>query len=161
MWYPGPVDHTQDFIDPVGGDGYTTYVEIEEKGCRKTAFLGRHFRSTPEDYINEAPAMVEHAYGKGNVLFMCTDEYPGASGVYTLYKIIVKAILAGTHRNCDIKVISNDKVRFAVYEDENKYKIYLLNTDTNVEQKVYVTFGKETVEKTIPSCGLDYVELLK
>ncbi len=161
VWYPGPVDHTQDFIDPVGGDGYTTYVEIEEKGCRKTAFLSRHFKSTPEDYANEASVLVEHSCGKGKVLFMCTDEYPGASGVYTLYKIIVKAILAGTNRNCDIKVVGNDKVRFAVYEDETKYKVYLLNADTNVEQKVYVKFGEKAVEKTIPLCELDYVEFLK
>ena len=161
VWYPGPVDHTQDFVDPIGGDGYTTYVEIEEKGCRKTAFLGTMFRNTPKDYANEAPAMVEHAYGKGKVLFMCTDEYPGASGVYTLYKILVKAILAGTNRNCDVQVIGNDKVRFSVYEDDKKYKVYLLNTDANVEQKVYVKFNGETVEKTIPSCELDSIVLLK
>ena len=155
VWYPGPIDHTQDFIDPVGGDGYTTYVEIEEKDCRKAVFLGKSFISTPEDYRTQAPAMVEHTYGKGNVLFLCTDEYPGASGVYTLYKILVKSILAATHRNCEIKVISSDKVRFAVYEDGANYKLYLLNTDLNIPQAVEVLYKDNRAEKIIPSCNLE------
>ena len=48
-----------------------------------------------------------------------------------------------------------------MYEDDNKYKVYLLNTDTNVEQKVYVKLGDEPVGKTIPSCELNFVEFLK
>ncbi len=161
VYYPGTVDHTKDLIDPIGADGYATYVEIEEKSCRKTAFLGKSFSTTPEDYEKQASVLVEHRYGKGNVLFMCTNEYPGAAGVYTLYKIIVKAILAGTHRNCDIKVIGSDKVRFSVYEDENRYKVYLLNTDMNFEQKIRVIYNGKSEDKVVLSTGLDFVELQK
>ena len=157
VWYPGPIDHTQNSIDPVGGDGYTTYAEIEALGCRKTVFLGKSFITTPEDYRTQAPAMVEHSYGKGHVLFMCTDEYPGAPGVYTLYKILIKSILAATHRACDIKVISSDKVRFSVYESEQQHKIYLLNTDLNVPQTAKVIYQGITTEITVPSCGLEAV----
>jgi len=161
VYYPGTPDHTKDFIDPVGSDGYATYAEIEEKGCRKTVFLAERFRSTAEDYATQASVMVENAYGKGRVLFMCTDEYPGAPGVYTLYKILVKAILAGTHRTSDIKVIGSDKIRFAVYEDERKYKVYLLNTDMNFEQKVRVTYNGQIVDKVVLSTELDFVEFEK
>jgi len=161
VFYPGAADYTNERIDPVGSDGYVTYAEIEEKNCRTTAFLGKNFATTAPDYENRGAVLVENSYGKGNVLFMCSDEYPGAYGVYTLYKIIVKAILAGTHRNAEIKVIGSDKVRFCVYEDESKYKIYLLNTDMNFEQKIRVLYNGESKVKSVPSTGLDFIELKK
>ena len=159
--FPGAVDHTKDFIDPIGADGYTSYAEIEQKGCRKTIFLGESFITTEKDYSYDAPAMVENRYGKGNVLFMCNDDYPGAVGIYTLYKIVVKAILAGTHRNSDIKVLANDKIRFAVYENEKKYKVYLVNTDMNFEQKAKVLYNGAVWEKTVPSCEIESLEFDK
>ena len=92
---------------------------------------------------------------------MCSDDYPGAAGIYPLYKIVIKAILAATHRNSDIKVISNDKVRFAVYEDEKRYKVYLLNTDMNIEQKANVIYNERVWEKDIAPCELESVEFDK
>ena len=92
---------------------------------------------------------------------MCTEEYPGAAGVFTLYKLIVKSILSATHRASDIKVIANDKLRFAVYEDEKRYRVYLLNTDLNFELKAKVTYKEEQKEKVIPSVEMDFVDFEK
>lgn len=161
LLYPGAINCETDPIDPIGSDGYTNYAVIEEKGCKRAAFLSEWFFSTPEDYQNEAAALVENKYGKGNVLFMCTDEYPGAPGVFTLYKLIVKSILTATHRNSDIKVLANDKVRFAVYEDDTCYRVYLLNTDMNFEQRARVSYKDKTVEKVIYSTEIDYVDFEK
>ncbi len=159
--YPGAVNHETDPIDPIGSDGYTSYAVIEEKTCRRAVSLGEWFFSTQKDFTEDGAAMVEHAYGKGKVLFMCTEEYPGAPGVYSLYKILVKCILTATHRNSDIKVITNDKVRFAVYEGDSYYRVYLLNTDMNFEQKARVTFKDKTVDKTVPSLGMKFVDFEK
>lgn len=159
--YPGTADFKKDWIDPIGSEGYTSYAEIEEKGCKKAIFLGQDFLSTKDDYLNGGCVLAENKYGKGNVLFMCSDDYPGAAGIYPLYKIVIKAILAATHRNSDIKVISNDKVRFAVYEDEKRYKVYLLNTDMNIEQKANVIYNERVWEKDIAPCELESVEFDK
>jgi len=159
--FPGTVNYKTDPIDPVGADGYTNYAVIREQTCHRAAWLSEWFFSTPRDFTEEAPVLVENVYGKGKVLFMCTEEYPGTPGVYALYKVIVKSILTATHRLCDIKVIANDKVRFAVYEDDNRYRVYLLNTDMNFEQKARVTFKETSVEKVIPSTEMDFVDFKK
>lgn len=161
VYFHGTADHTKTLIDPIGSDGYTNYAEIEEKGCRKTIFLAESFDTTEKDYLYDAPIVVENKYGKGNVLFMCNEDYPGAIGIYTLYKIVIKAILAATHRNSDIKIIAGDKVRFSVYEDEKKYKVYLLNTDMNLEQRARVLYKENVWEMAVPSCGLESVEFDK
>lgn len=92
---------------------------------------------------------------------MASSEYPGAAEIYPLYKIMVKAILAASHRTADIKVIGSDKIRFAVYEDEEKYKVYILNTDFNFEARARVIFRGESQDRVIDSLGLEIVELKK
>lgn len=151
--YPG----TDTYIcDPTGSSCYTDYVKVEKTTGRSAAVLSREFFS--RDFDAYPPAVIEQAYGEGNVLFMCTEEYPGAPGVYTLYEILVKQILTSTHQSCEIKVLASDKVRFAVYRDEDKYKVYLLNTDMNVEQKAKVCYHEITAEKMISPLELDFVE---
>lgn len=156
--FPGAVNYATDPIDPVGANGYTNYAVIREQTCQRAVWLSEWFHSSPIDFKNEAPALVENTYGKGKVLFMCTDEYPGAPGVYTLYKVIVKSILTATHRLSDIKVIASDRIRFAVYEDDSRYRVYLLNTDMNCELKARVFFKEQSIEKVIPSTEIDFVD---
>ena len=99
--------------------------------------------------------------GGGNVIFMATSEYPGAPEVFPLYKIIVKALLAASHRTSDLKVIGSDKIRFAMYEDDEKYKLYLLNTDYNKRQFVTVIFRDDEREVLIDSVGFQIIEYKK
>lgn len=152
MIYPGVPDHV---CDTTGDFGYTDYLDVKLTTGRKAAFLSDNFRQP--DYETTKPVLIENQFGKGNVLFMTSKDYPGADGVYPLYKNVVKMILAATHRLCDVKVIGNDKVRFSVFEDDSIYKVYLLNTDMNVKQSVFVTYKGEKIEKTIPSLGIDFV----
>ena len=107
------------------------------------------------------PIITEHQYGKGNVIFMANDEYPGAPEIFPLYRQIVKQILCASHRTSDLKVIGSDKLRFAMYEGETLYKLYIFNTDYNVEQKVKVFFKDQAVEKTIDSVGWAIIEFPK
>ena len=89
------------------------------------------------------------------------SEYPGAPEVFPLYKIMTKAVLAASHRTSDLKVIGSDKLRFAMYEDEEKYKLYVVNSDFNTKQFAKVIFRGEEREIVIDSVGLEILEFKK
>ncbi|MBR5140233.1 MAG: hypothetical protein IKV16_04175, partial [Clostridia bacterium] len=107
------------------------------------------------------PVITENKLGSGNVIFMANSEYPGSPEIFPLYKIMVKAVLAASHKNANIKVIGCEKIRFAVYEDEKIYKVYILNTDFNSKQFVKLIYNGEEREILIDSLGLEMVTLDK
>lgn len=153
--YPGPPGFR---CDPCWSGGYVNYEKIEPTTAKTVCYLADSFRNDA-DFMY--PIMTENQYGKGNVIFMATSDYPGDAAVFPLYKIVVKEILTSTHRISDIKVICGEKVRFAVFENDNIYKVYLLNTDYNFEQKAMVMYKGKKIEKTISSVGIETVELEK
>ena len=128
----------------------------EKKRCNAYESFGCKF---VDDSI--IPLITEHKYGEGNVIFMANSEYPGAPEVFPLYKLMVKAILAASHRTSDLKVVGSDKLRFAMYEDEDKYKLYVFNSDYNFEQRARIIFRGETIDKVIDSVGLEIIEFKK
>jgi hypothetical protein len=74
---------------------------------------------------------------------------------------MVKAVLAASHRTSDLKVICSDKVRFAMYEGEDIYKLYLFNTDFSNKHFAKVFFREEEKEVLIDSVGLEIIEYKK
>ncbi len=155
VMYPG----TQKFLcDPAWSAGYTDYVKLEPTTATPVCFISDSFFPEPESQI---PVITENKYGKGNVIFMAHSEYPGASAVFPIYKLMVKAALSASHRNCELKVIGSDKLRFAMYEDEEKYKLYIFNSDFNLKQYVKVIFKGEETERLIESVGLEIIEFNK
>lgn len=144
--------------DPAWSAGYTDYMKITAGAATPVCVLSDNF-SNDADYT--FPVITENRYGKGNVIFMANSDYPGAPQVYPLYKMVVKELLASTHRLSELKVLCNDSVRFAVYEDEEKYKVYLLNTDFDFEQKARISFRDQVLVKTIPAVDVETVELVK
>ena len=154
--------------DPAWSSGYTDYVKIEPTSATPVCYIadsfGRSKNSAGEltgDKFNVIPIITENKVGKGNVIFMASSEYPGAPEIYPLYFMMVKFLLSASHRNCDIKVVGSDKIRFAVYEDEEIYKIYLFNSDFNVKQFVKVIYKNEEKEVIIDSATLEIVEFKK
>ena len=155
VMYPG----TAKFLcDPAWSAGYTDYVKIEPTAATPVCFISDSFFPSPETQI---PFVTENKYGNGNVIFMANSEYPGASAIFPIYKVMVKAILAASHRNCDLKVIGSDKIRFAMYEGEESYKLYVFNSDFNMKQFVKIIFKGEEKEILIDSVGLEIVEYKK
>ena len=75
--------------------------------------------------------------------------------------MMVKAILAASHRSADVKVVGFDKLRFAVYDNGDSYKVYIFNSDFNVENKAIVLYKDQRIEKTIGSVGLEIIEIKK
>ena len=106
-----------------------------------------------DNFSNDAdftfPIVTEHSYGEGKVILMAHSDYPGAPQVYPLYRMMVKEILASTHRLSELKVLCQDCVRFAVYEDEESYKVYLLNTDFDFESRAKILYHGQVIERTI------------
>ena len=162
--------------DPAWSAGYTDYVKINPTTATPVCFLSDTFGrpketnnsdcdaemdSTEITDMSLVPIITENKYGEGNVIFMATSDYPGAPEVFPLYKMMVKQILAASHRTADIKVIGSDKIRFAVYEDERKYKLYVFNSDYNMKQFVKVIFKGEEKELLIDSVGLEILEYNK
>lgn len=144
--------------DPCWSAGYTDYVKLEPTLAHVAAWIADSFAPAKERMF---PAVIENKYGSGNVIFMANSEYPGAPEIFPLYRMMVKAALSASHRTSELKVIGSDKIRFAVYENEKKYKIYLLNTDYNFEQRVRVIYMDKSVEKVINSTDFDILEFEK
>jgi len=163
VMYPGTYSLQ---CDPAWSAGYTDYVRIKPTTATAVGYLSDCFGRSTGSYTDIAdyslvPIITEHKYGKGNVIFMATSEYPGAPEVFPLYKIMTKAILSASHRTADLKVIGSDKIRYAMFEDEEKYKLYILNSDYNFEQKVRVIFRGETIDRFVDSVGLEIIEFKK
>ena len=151
--------------DPAYSAGYTDYVRFTPTTATVAAYISDSFgrlgsEATSENY-NLIPVVTENKVGKGNVIFMSTSEYPGAREVFNLYKIMVKAILAASHRTAELKVIGSDKIRFAMYEGEDTYKLYVFNSDYNMKQFVKVIFRGEEKEIVVDSVGLEIIEYKK
>lgn len=155
IMYPGPPGF---YCDPAWSSGYVNYEKIEPTTAKTVCYLADSFKNDPEFMY---PVLTENKYGKGNVVFMATSDYPGDAAIFPFYKVVVKEILTSTHRISDIKVICDEQVRFAVFEDDKKYKVYLLNTDFNFEQKVKVIYKGKEIVKTVPSVEIETVELEK
>ena len=155
VMYPGTASLN---CDPAWSAGYTNYVKTEITTATPVCYVTDCFLKD-EEYMY--PVVTENKYGKGDVIFMATSEYPGAGEVYPLYKLIVKQLLAASHRTSDLKVIGSDKLRFAMYEGEDSYKLYLLNTDFNFENRVKVIFRGEETERVVRSLGLEIIEYKK
>ena len=165
MMYPGT--HTL-LCDPAWSAGYTDYVMIEPTTATTVGYLsdsfGRKTLPNGEELIKDfslMPLITENKVGEGSVIFMASSEYPGAPEIYPLYKMMVKSILAASHRTSDLKVIGSDKFRFAMYEDDEKYKLYILNTDYNMKNFVKVIFKGEEREALVDSVGLEIMEFKK
>ena len=161
VMYPGTYSL---LCDPAWSAGYTNYVKIEPTTATPVCFMHDSF-SIPEDRTQYSPSFMpvvtENKVGEGNVIFMANSEYPGAPEIYPLYKIMVKSVLAASHRTSDLKVIGSDKIRFAMFEDDEKYKLYIFNSDFNLEQKVKIIFRGEERKIEIDSVGLEMREYKK
>ena len=107
------------------------------------------------------PCVTENKYGEGFVVFMTNSEYPGAPQVFPLYQMLVKALITAGHRASDLKVTSSDKIRFAVYEDEENYKMYILNTDFDLPESCIVDYKGEKTTFTVAPCDLKIFEFKK
>ncbi len=165
-----PVAHGG-YADPILAGGSFRMIEVKQTTAQETAYwhdsiLDRNAKPSPlathgRAWTNEHhPALLENKYGEGVVAVLATADYPGAGGVYPTYRAIVRELFTASHRSCDVKVISTDKLRFSVYRGESEDMICLLNTDfTNSTSLTIKAHGKE-ITKTLKPCELS-IEKIK
>ena len=138
--------------DPLYSAGYVNYLDIETTGANVLAVTSDSFRSAGESNA----AVVENRVGGGLVTLVLSEYYPGNPALYPLYTDLVREAVTRSARECEIKVIAPDKLRYTVYEGN---KMYLLNTDYDLPISAKIIYnGKETV-LTLDSLELKTIQL--
>lgn len=138
--YPG-ADSIQN-RDPILSGGYVEYAELTLCGAKPLGLLSDSFEDL--NYEENFPSVIENRIGKGTVTLVTSTNYPGNSALYPLYRTLMREFVTASARNCDIKVIASDKLRYTVYEGN---KLYLLNTD--FDNKIFVTVDYGTEKKEV------------
>lgn len=137
LLYPGTKDM---FCDPILSAGYVNYAKFEISAGVETAQVSDAFCNVPSGL----PAVIENKLGSGVATLVTTPNYPGHPAVFPLYNTMVREIITSSARNCEIKVIGNDRLRYSVYEGG---KIYLLNTDYDLP--IFVKILKDGNEQSL------------
>lgn len=147
--YPG----TSNFVcDSLYAAGYANYMETDVCGARVLGVASNSF-----GYPHKAHTTVlENRIGDGLVTLVTSTDYPGNTALTPLYNALFRELVSSSARNCDIRVIASDKLRYTVYEGD---KIYLLNTDYDLPITVKIIHNGKETELTLASLELRAVEL--
>lgn len=122
--------------DPIFPAGFVNYAKVKISSGSVAANLHDEFFYKNK---SEQVSIVENKVGKGVAILMASVDYPGHPAVFPLYSAMVREIISASQRACDVKVFSNDTVRYAVYNN----KMYLLNTDFDVSAKAHIEINNE------------------
>lgn len=147
--YPGTRSF---FCDPIYSAGYTDFMKLELVGARAVGTASDSFWSDPPLF----ETVIENKVGDGVVTFVTSKDYPGALALYPLYNALVREAVSSSARECDIKVIASEKLRYTVYEGN---KIYLLNTDYDLPITVKIIYGDKEELITLESLEMKTVTL--
>jgi hypothetical protein len=140
------------FCDPIYSAGYTDYMKIELDGAVATASASDSFYTDPCLF----ETVIENKVGDGFVTLVLSKDYPGAPALTPLYSALVREMVSASARECDIKVIASEKLRYTVYEGN---KIYLLNTDYDLPITVKIIYGDKEELITLESLEMKTVTL--
>lgn len=139
--------------DPIYSAGYVKYASFKLCGGKTCAYINSTFIEPNSD---DAPMVIENKIGDGVATLVTSVNYPGHPALYPLYRAMVREWISHSSRNCEIKVLGSDRLRYSVYEGN---KIYLLNTDYDMPITVKIIYnGKENLV-TLESLELKIIEL--
>ena len=141
-------------FDPLLSSGYARYARTELNGAKKVATLSTSF--SEKNNIDGNAALIENKLGEGYAILLTSLDYPGAGQTYELYRTVVHELLRASHKNADVKVFANDRVRFSVYEEGD---VYLLNTDFDVPSYAKVVKGDSVTELTLAPCEMKHIKI--
>ncbi len=158
--------------DPILAGGMLRRIDAKITTAEVIAYWHDSFLSptatpTPAEtngkpWTNEQhPALLENAYGSGVVAVLATADYPGAGGVYPAYRTIVRELMTASHRSCDVKVISTDKLRFSVYRGACEDMICLLNTDLTRQTHVTIQAHGKRIDRVLDPCEVAVEKILR
>lgn len=148
--YPGS---DSDWCDPLYSAGYAEYAKVELIHAHSVGTLSDSFWGKGNCNVC---SVVENVIGKGVVTLVTSTNYPGNPALYPLYSALVREFVSSSARNCRIKVIGSDRIRYTVYRNE---RIYLLNTDYDMPVTVKIINGEREMIVTLESLELKAVPL--
>jgi hypothetical protein len=88
---------------------------------------------------NNEVILTGNQFGRGMAFLVNSLEYPGHPGLKNFYRDLLRFFCAAWHR--ELLVECSDRVRYSVYQENDNYILYLLNTEENISQNALVNFG--------------------
>ncbi len=149
LLYPGSKSLT---CDPIYSAGYAAWAKTELCGAYDTAIVSDAFLYEESGL----PAVVENRVGEGIATLVTSTNYPGHPALLPLYRAMVREIITASSRDCEIKVLGSDRLRWSVYEGN---KVYLLNTDYDMPITVKVIYKDSEQLVTLNSLEMKTIEL--
>ena len=138
--------------DPLFSAGYTSYMKMELTSANE---LG-HAEKSWSKGDNLISTVLENKIGKGTVTLVTSKNYPGHPALTPLYSMLFREFVASSARECEIKVIASDKLRYSVYEGN---VMYLLNTDFDLPITVKIIYNGEERLINLDSLELKRIQL--
>ncbi|MBO5878977.1 MAG: hypothetical protein J6Q68_00280 [Clostridia bacterium] len=150
LQYPGSISLAG---DPIYASGYADYAKFEITTGNETALINNTFVKS----ASIAPAVIENKVGDGVATLITSTNYPGNPMLYPLYRAVAREMISRSNvTSSDIRVLSSDRLRYAVYEGN---KMYLLNTDYDMPINVKIIYGDKTYELALASLELATLQL--
>ena len=138
--------------DPLFSAGYTSYMKMELTSANE---LG-HAEKSWSKGDNLISTVLENKIGKGTVTLVTSKNYPGHPALTPLYSMLFREFVTSSARECEIKVIASDKLRYSVYEGN---VMYLLNTDFDLPITVKIIYNGEERLINLDSLELKRIQL--
>ncbi len=151
--YPKTKEYT--ISDPLFSAGYVDYAKLELCGAEIIGAADDSFWEIGR-ITEQVPIVIENKVGDGVATLVTSMNYPGHPAVYKLYRALVREFISSSARNCDIKIVGSDRLRYAVYEGD---KIYLLNTDYDAPIIVEIIKGDKRTRVILESLELKELQL--
>ena len=138
--------------DPIWSHGYGNYGRFTLTTGTQAAFVSQSFGQSEGDLS----AVIENRIGSGVATLVTSLLYPGNNTLYPLYRGLVREYVTASARNCEIKVLASDRLRWSVYEGN---KVYLLNTDYDLPITVKLLYNGKEQLVTLDSLELKAIDL--
>ena len=110
-----------------------------------------------KDRSGNPPLLLQNRIGKGVAHLITSWCYPGHPAMRLFMKNLLRTIIVG--EQTDLRVIATDRLRYAVYEDEGRTKIFLVNTDPDLPCPCKIIHGDLTRTLEIEPTGARVVSL--
>lgn len=123
--------------DPKYCDGSFPMAGIELDSAEVLAIGSDKF--VDNTWNNNEIVLTCNQSGKGIAFLVNSMEYPGHPGLRNFYRDLLRFFSAAWHK--ELLVECSDRVRYAVYQENNYHILYLLNTEENINQDALVSFG--------------------
>lgn len=123
--------------DPKYCDGSFPMAELKTHSADVFAVGSDNFSDT--NWNDNEIVLTSNKCGKGMTFLVNSLEYPGLPGVNGFYRDLLRFFSAAWQK--ELLVECSDRVRYAVYEENNCLVLYLLNTEENINQEALISFG--------------------